>query len=317
MDRPITNDTITLMPRTSFDGAALAFDIPGLLIGVAEYDEGPTGCTVFLFPAGASMAADLRGGAVGFVGDYPIVRAICLAGGSLLGLEAATGVAAEVWAQAGHGTGWTDIPTVSGAIINDFGRPSAVYPDAALGRAAVRAAHPGVFPLGARGAGRSATCGKFYAQGEPSGQGAAFAQVGASRLAASTVVNAVGAIVGRSGRVVRGNRDRETGERRTALEQARRQLSRVESVRPPVPENTTLTVLVTDLRLSGHALRQLGREVHSSMSRAIQPFHTASDGDVFFAVSTGQVEDTQRLAAGPLGVIASELAWDAVLACVS
>ena len=33
-------------------------DFPGLEIGVAEYDEGPTGTTVFYFPSGAMAAAD-------------------------------------------------------------------------------------------------------------------------------------------------------------------------------------------------------------------------------------------------------------------
>lgn len=33
---------LELTPRTAFDGPALSFDFPGLLIGVAEYDEGPT-----------------------------------------------------------------------------------------------------------------------------------------------------------------------------------------------------------------------------------------------------------------------------------
>ena len=61
-------------------------------------------------------------------------------------------------------------------------------------------------------------------------------------------------------------------------------------------------------------LRQLGRQVHSSMARAIQPIHTPDDGDILFTASTGEVaaEDIDSTA---LGVIASELAWDAVLSC--
>ena len=310
-----TNDTTTLVPRTAFVGPSLRFDLPGLLVGVAEYAEGPTGCTVFLFPGGAQLAIDQRGGAVGLSGAYPVVNAICLAGGSLLGLEAASGVAAELWAQRGYGRGWSDIPAVAGAIINDFGRTTSIYPDKALGRAAARAAQDGVFPLGARGVGVSATCGKFYAVGEPSGQGAAFLAVGAVRVAVFTVVNAVGAVVGRDGAVVRGNRDARTGERRSAVEQAGRQIQRDEA--GPLPAgNTTLTVLVTNLRLNSFTLRQLGREVHSAMSRAIQPFHTATDGDVFFTASTGGVDDEARLASGSLGVLAAELAWDAVLASI-
>jgi L-aminopeptidase/D-esterase-like protein len=318
VDQPVANDTVPLTPRTDVAGPTLAFDLPGLLVGVAEYDEGPTGCTVFLFPRAAAVAIDPRGGAVGILGEgYPVTNAICLAGGSLLGLEAATGVAAEIFAQRDYKTGWADLPLVCGAIVYDFGRESSVYPDKALGRAAARTAKEGVFPLGPRGAGRSATVGKFYTKGEPSGQGGAFTTVGDARLAVFTVVNAVGAVVDRDGSVVRGNRDPETGERRTPLALVRRHLAGRTGPAPQPGANTTLTVLVTDLAINGHALRQLAREVHSSMSRAIQPFHTATDGDVLFAVSTGALPDDSHLAEGALGVLASELAWDAVLAAVT
>jgi L-aminopeptidase/D-esterase-like protein len=94
----ITNDNTDLEPRTSFDEARLAFDFPGFQIGVAEYEAGPTGCTVFYFPADAAASMDIRGESVGTTGNYEWNHAICLAGGSLFGLEAAAGVASEtVW----------------------------------------------------------------------------------------------------------------------------------------------------------------------------------------------------------------------------
>ena len=88
---------------------------------------------------------DVRGGSPGTLGShYEWVHAICLAGGSLYGLEAATGVAAEIFARRDYATGWLDIPLVAGAIVYDWGsRDNAVYPDKALGRAALRAARLG------------------------------------------------------------------------------------------------------------------------------------------------------------------------------
>jgi L-aminopeptidase/D-esterase-like protein len=83
-------------------------------------------------------------------------------------------------------------------------------------------------------------------------------------------------------------------------------------VRPP-PGNTTLTVVVTNLKLNARQLRTVGRQVHVSMARAIQPFHALEDGDVLFAVSTGEVESDPVLDTTALGIVASELAWDAVL----
>ena len=311
--RRVTNDTAELVARTDVDGPALQFEFPGVRIGVAEYDEGPTGCTVFEFrPAGAAASTDVRGGSPGQLGGYEWVHAICLAGGSLYGLEAATGVAAELFAQREYATGWTEIPLVSGAIIFDYGpRETAVYPDKELGRAALRAAREGVFPLGSRGAGRSATVGKTFGleRGEPSGQGGAFRQVGDTRIAVFTVVNAVGAIVDRDGRVVRGHLDRGTGARTALLDGVEEQLLQI------APGNTTLTVVVTNQQLERRALQQLGRQVHASMSRAIQPFHTIADGDILYAVTTGEVEN-EALDPVTLAVIAAEVAWDAVLASV-
>ena len=51
------------------------------------------------------------------------------------------------------------------------------------------------------------------------------------------------------------------------------------------------------------------------MARAIQPFHALVDGDVLYAVSTNEIDDPALESIG-LGIVASELAWDAVLAAV-
>jgi 6-aminohexanoate-oligomer endohydrolase len=51
------------------------------------------------------------------------------------------------------------------------------------------------------------------------------------------------------------------------------------------------------------------------MNRAIQPFATQEDGDVLYAVTTDEIENPS-LSPLDLGVIASELAWDAILSSV-
>jgi L-aminopeptidase/D-esterase-like protein len=310
---PLSNDTARPVARIPEGGRVLQFDFPGLEIGVAEYAEGPTGCTVIHFPKVASMQIDVRGGSPGINGEYlTVINAICFAGGSLYGLEASTGVAAELFAKRGYSTKWMDIALVSGAIIFDYGRrQNAIYPDKELGRAAVRALRPGAFPMGARGAGCSATAGHGDTA-ELSGQGAAFRVVGKTRIAVFTVVNAYGAIVDRGGKVVRGNRDAQ-GRRQHAADV----VSATGSYYPPAEprsRNTTLTCVATDLRLDALQLRSIARQVHTSMARAIQPFHSRWDGDILYACSTQSVDDP-ALDEVSLGVVASELAWDAVLAC--
>jgi L-aminopeptidase/D-esterase-like protein len=301
-------------PHVPTSSRNLEFDFPGLSVGVAEYEEGPTGCTVFVFEGGAVFAADVRGGSTGTIGtDYGFARAICFAGGSLMGLEAASGVAAAIYADRGHEhVDWNDVPTVAGAILFDFGaRRNGIYPDKELGAAAYRAAMPGRFPMGRHGAGRSAGVGKLLVSGtrpEPAGQGAAYRQVGDTKVAVFVAVNALGVIVDRDGRIVRGNLDPATGERRAPA-------AALEEVAGPRPGNTTLTLLVTNQRLDGHGLAQLSRQVHASMGRCIQPFHTTNDGDVLFAVSTRAVQGGPMAEVTRLGIVASELAWDAVLNC--
>nr|MDP9492489.1 P1 family peptidase [Actinomycetota bacterium] len=251
-------------------------------------------------------------GSPGTIGNYEWAHAVCFAGGSLYGLEAACGVAAELMAMRGNTVGWTDIELVLGAIVYDFGRrENAIYPDADLGRAALRAAQEGVFPLGRRGAGRSVTVGKTFGleQGEFAGQGGTFREIGPTKVAVFTVVNAFGAIVDREGDVVRGHFDPERGTRTPLVEGLEAQLPQA------APGNTTLTLVLTNQQLTRRELRQLGVQVHGSMGRAIQPFHALVDGDVLYTVSTNEVENPE-VTSMSLGVLASELAWDAVLSCV-
>src|SRR5829696_7999381 len=89
------------VPKTDKSGPVLRFDFPGMLVGVAEYDEGPTGTTVFYFPKAVKGAADVRGGAPGEVNAATLTlgyeerqtNAVVLSGGSWYGLSSATGVA--------------------------------------------------------------------------------------------------------------------------------------------------------------------------------------------------------------------------------
>ncbi|MCK2220180.1 P1 family peptidase [Actinomadura sp. ATCC 31491] len=305
------NADLPLSPQPSPGRGAVAFDLPGVLVGTAEYAEGPTGCTVVHIPAGARTAVDARGGAVGLSGGYDFNHAICLAGGSVYGLAAAAGVSDELLARRDNRTRWDDLQLVSGAVIYDFSaRDTAVYPDAELGRAALRAAVSGSFPVGRCGAGRTASAGKVeFGRAEFAGQGAAFGVFGEAKVLVATVVNAVGAVVDRTGAVVRGNYHSELGERRHP------RLDYAETVGDPSPSvmgNTTLTVMVTNVRLSDVELLQVGRQVHSSMHRGIQPFHTLTDGDVLFAMTTDEVDLTGVKPTG-LGTLASEVAWDAIL----
>lgn len=320
----IANRDLELVPRTETPGATVAYDFPGVEVGVAEYAEGPTGVTVLHVPAGARLAIDARGGAIGLSSGFEyFAHAICLTGGSIYGLSAGSGVADELRARGGNRGAVDDLKLVSTAVIYDFSaRDNAIHPDAALGRAATRAAKHGSVPVGRVGAGSTASAGKIdYARTELTGQGAAFAQVGEVRVLVVTVVNPVGVIVDRDGTVVRGNYDAATGERRRLEPDY---LAAMEHAQRPTTEhgNTTITAVITNVRMSDRELVHFGRQVHSSMNRAIQPFHTALDGDALFALTTDEIDlnpsipaedDDAPVNSIAVGALASELAWDAVL----
>ncbi len=308
----------------------LEFDFPAVHVGFAEYDAGPTGTTVFYFPARAMAVVDVRGGAPATVltdllrlgSEARMVDAIAFAGGSAYGLSAAGGVAAEIRDRRQNSGEWRNIAVVPGAIIFDLGerRFNTVSPDEALGRAALRAAGPGHFPLGARGAGRFATQGVYFGARKYSGQGGAFRQAGPTKVAVFTVVNAVGTVVDRSGQVVRCGHDPAAGPCGPISEHlskaARPRGPRAAMARDVVPtENTTITLVVTNQNLRFQELQRLATQVHTSMARAIQPFHTDRDGDTLFAATTAEV-DNPDLAPADLSVLASEAAWDAVLTSV-
>lgn len=313
----VSNDNTKLEPITKHNGRSISFDFSSIRIGIAEYEEGPTGCTVFHFPNEVTAAVDIRGGSPStfttdnhnlFAGERKL-DAICFTGGSVHGLEATTGVTSALLRLKEYSTDW--MPKVVGATIYDYvARDNAIYPDKLLGQRAFESAQSNVFPIGRQGAGRSAIVGKGFRHWEYSGQGGAFKQIGQTKIAAFTVVNAMGAILNREGQVVRGFVNEE-GERQPIqallndLEQSSQSIEE---------QNTTLTLVVTNQVLPPVYMRQLSKQIHTSMARAIYPFHSIFDGDVLFFVSTNEVENP-KLDPTHLGLYASEVVWDAVLNC--
>lgn len=325
-----------LVPKIDKSGPSLKFDFPDMLVGVAEYEEGPTGTTVFYFPKGVKGAVDMRGGAPGELNaeilqnayERRMVSAVVFSGGSWYGLSAATGVANGLKKLRAAEGNVDLIAGVVGAIIFDVGgrRFSRVTPDDALGLAALGSAQSGWFPVGARGAGRFAMQGVYFHRGEGaenyanwphSGQGGAVRSIGPTKVGVFTVVNALGSIVDRNGKVVRCGRN-EPGRDCPLISEKLKNFSPIKTTPPDTggaSANTTITLVVTNQKLPFWELQRLATQVHSSMSRAIQPFATAQDGDILYAVTTDEV-DNSSLSAADLSVIASELAWDAVLASV-
>jgi L-aminopeptidase/D-esterase-like protein len=317
-----------LVPNTSIHDQKLEFDWPAVEVAVGSYEEGPTGLTIFRFPSRALATADVRGAAAGTVNtdllrmgwELPNLDAIVFSGGSVYGEEAIAATSTGLKDGGTRGTAPRDLGLVAGAVIYDFRghRLNDIYPDKALARSAMNAFRPGIFPLGAQGAGRMAMQGSFLGCGAHSGQGGAFRQIGATKIAAFVVVNARGSITDRNGRLVSCHPDHNWNTSLTS-----EILSLVPFASPASagitegtgPQNTTLSLVVTNRKLHYADLQRLAVQVHTSMARAIQPFSTFEDGDTLFAVSTEEVAESQPPLI-ELNTVAAEVMWDAILASV-
>ena len=305
----------------------LHFDWPAVEISSATYEAGPTGLTLFHFPHRVMAVVDVRGGGPGTINTDMLrlgsaqadVDNVVITGGSLMGEEAITGAATgekDLGMRSGN-----DMPVAVGAIIYDLHehRLNDIYPDKPLAVAALKSLRPGVFPLGAQGAGRMAMQGSLFDCAAHSGQGAAFRQIGDLKIAVFVVINARGTIVDRQGKVVScpGNPQWTT---QTAISQfLPTGLDLSDTLLPPSSptSNTTISLVVVNRRMEPSTLQRLAVQVHTSIARAIQPFSTVEDGDTLFAVSTQEVEPTAGgLTDVGLDITAGEMMWDAILSSV-
>ncbi|WP_420332749.1 P1 family peptidase [Roseibium sp.] len=305
----------------------LITDVPGLKIGNASDMDLKSGATVLLpdEPAVASVA--IHGGAPGtreialLEPEQTVekIDAIVLAGGSAFGLDAGAGVQGRL-AELGYGfeVGPVRVPIVPTAILFDLlngGDKSwgqaAPYRD--LGRSALDAVSLD-FALGSIGAGTGATTANLKG-----GLGSA-SQVldNGVTVGAIVAVNALGrATIGDGphfwaspfevdeefgGRGITAPFPLDAVEVRTKLDALK------------AGANTTIAAVATDAVLTKGEAKRLAVMAHDGLARALWPAHTPLDGDLVFALSTGQrklesgLEDMVRLGAAAASCLARAIA---------
>ncbi len=306
--------------------------VPGVRVGHGEVPGGGSGCTVVLGPFRG--AVEVRGLATGsreldVLSPYHLVeevQAVLLTGGSAFGLAAAEGVMAWL-AERGEGfdTGVAPVPLVPTAVLFDLA-PGVSRPGAGEGRQACEAASRGPVQEGRVGAGAGATVGKILgpSYAAPGGVGSASRTWGGGTVGALAVVNALGDVLAPGGEILAGARSPTGGFLGTDAylqggqgmegfgEMGVRGVGRGgEGPRPG--QNTTLAVVATDLPLSRVDLGRLARMAANALPRAISPVGTPFDGDVLFALSTGDgggVRSAGWITA--LGVVARRLLEEAI-----
>jgi L-aminopeptidase/D-esterase-like protein len=274
-------------------------DIPGVAVGHWTHATEPTGCTVVVLPEPNVVTVEVRGAAPGSRETALLqpgmrveqAQAIVLSGGSAFGLATADGVmAALVEDDRGHVTPVGRVPIVPAAVIFDLGRGSH-RPGPGDGASAYRAAGT-AFEIGLVGAGAGATVAKWrgFDHMRPGGVGSASVTVDGVVVGAIAVVNAVGDAFTLEGEPLTGG-DAVPGP---------------PQLFPEPGQNTTLSVVATNVKMSRSDLTRLAIRGQDAYSVCLRPAHTRYDGDACFAVSCGEYVASDAVD------IASEAAFEAV-----
>ncbi|MES1989368.1 MAG: P1 family peptidase [Pseudomonadota bacterium] len=285
----------------------LITDVDGIKIGNAHDAHARSGVSVILPDERAVAAVDVRGGAPGTRETDALdvtclvdaVDAIVLSGGSVYGLDAASGVTAWLGARGrgyGVGTAPKAAPVVPAAILFDLGNGGdkdwgEEPPYNALGRSACAACATD-FALGNAGAGFGARAGQVKG-----GLGSASAVTDDGfQVGALIAVNPYGSVL------VQGSRqfwaspyelDKEFGGLGLPAD-----MSAVATLDPFIGTkgeeaaragaNTSIGCIAVNADLTPSEARRVAIMAQDGLARAIRPIHTPFDGDVLFVLATAR-----------------------------
>lgn len=308
----------------------LITDVPGLAVGHAQDERAETGTTVLLCDGFWTGGVDVRGGAPGVREAETLApenlvgraHAVVFSGGSVFGLAAHDAVTAQLSAR---GVGLNlrpatpPTPIVAGAVLYDLAHGGDKAwgvdpPYGRLGREALDAVAAD-FSLGAVGAGRGAKAG--VAKG---GIGSASAVIeGGLVVGALAAVNPVGDAYMPDGETLWAwpfEIDAEFGGRKPGeMAPASDPLplgARIDAERLKAGLNTTLAVVAVNADLTTAECKRVAMMAQDGLARAIRPAHTPFDGDVVFALASGERRlgedrDLRALAVAALGSAAADV----------
>lgn len=285
-------------------------DVPGIKVGhytVNDPDSGTlTGTTVVLVEDGAVGGVDVRGSAPGTretdlldpINMVQEVQAIVLSGGSAYGLEASTGVMRFLEERGvGYPVGQDRVvPIVPSAILFDLGRGGdwTQRPTAEYGYQAALAADEGPIAQGTVGAGTGAFAGGNIKGGLGSASVvldngivvAAIVAVNPAGRAHNPATNELYAswleLDGEFGGLVSPATLGYRGEGEDYFALFADPSTTV--------QNTTIGIIATNATLTKAQATKVAQMAHDGFARALRPVHTMGDGDVIFAIGTGDAE---------------------------
>lgn len=308
----------------------LITDVPGIRVGNASAMAALTGVSVILPDVRAVAGCDVRGGAPGTRETDALdpsclvdaVDAVVLSGGSVYGLDAASGVV-QLLGTKGRGFQMPGAPVTAPIV------PAAILFDLANGgdkgwgldppyrRLGIEACERAgtEFLLGNAGAGLGARAGALKG-----GLGSA-----SSLLDSGLVIGALVAVNSGGSAVMPGTSTlwaalfEQAGEMGgQVLPKAPIDLDWPDDTKRPkesVPgTNTTIGVVATSATLTPVEVKRVAIMAQDGLARALRPVHTPLDGDVIFVLATGQhaLGEPRPAALSLLGMAAADCVTRAI-----
>jgi L-aminopeptidase/D-esterase-like protein len=215
----------------------------------------------------------------------------------------------------GYNAGVARVPIVPAAILFDLGvGDPKIRPDAEAGYRACKAASASMPAEGNVGAGAGATVGKLFGMSRAmkGGVGTSAIKLDGLTVGAIVAVNAVGDVFDpATGKIIAGARTKDG----KSLVNSIAAIKRGEQL-PPLMSGTatTIGVVATDVVLTKVQATKVAQMAHDGLARAINPVHTAYDGDTVFAVATGRISKPANVTL--IGALAAEAISQAVVRAV-
>ena len=298
-------------------------DISGIKVGHVQNENARTGCTAIIPDRPVIAGVDVRGLAPGTreielltpVRHIDKIHAIVLTGGSAFGLDSASGVVQYLEEnEIGYETGFARVPLVPAAVIYDLAVGSSqIRPDKEMGYLAAQQATHNNTLQGLIGVGSGATVGKFAGQKFAMNGGVATcSEIIDEQIVVGVLVavNSLGNIIDPSnGKTIAGALNPETHQFIDPLPI----LKQPQSISFTQLSNTTLAVIATNAQLSKVDANRLAQMATNGITRTTYPAHTLFDGDVVFAISTGELPAIEIMR---LGVLAADLVSRAIIQAV-
>ncbi len=291
----------------------------GLRIGHYTNQAQGTGASVFLFEQPAVGAYWLCGSSpataeldtLALDAHVTHINGLMLTGGSAFGLAASAGMMRwlneQQWGwPVSHGV----VPIAPVAAIYDLAVNETVFPMAEDVYQACQTARVDDERSGRLGAGTGASVGKLIASAACMSGGIGRAEIllpNGVTVLVYTVVNSVGDIYDATGKIIAGARlaNGQFADCQQVLLDGRH----IENI---PSANTTLVAIFTDAVFSKSELRRIAKMAVAGIARAIAPVFTCYDGDLVFAVSTGN-KSASELA---LGTVAAEMTRQSIVAAI-